>query len=427
MQPPAAPDHASPTAGPPAAGFRAAQWRMLLATMFCYLFYYTGRQNFGWAIPGIRQQLGLAEDMVGWFGTAVLWTYALGQAINGNLGDKFGGRRMVSFGAFASCGLNWVTSFGQSFWTLLLPWGLNGYVQSFAWAPGSRVLANWWPRRERGRAFGLYMFAAGFSSVLTYGLCILVLRYASWVWVFRLPVLLLLVGGILYYIVVRDRPEDLGYPPIGDASDPAAFGSDESSIARYRHVLGNVPFLAACVSMGFQSAARYGLLFWIPSHYLGLSCENGFGTAWIALALPIGMATGAVVGGQVSDRLFHANRTWPIGLFLTAGAIVSLAAYLVPAAHRMVGLGLLFIAGFCIYAPQASFWPLCPEMLGLSRAGTGVGIMDMFAYAFAGLAQPLIGWTIKASGQTAAAFLVVAASSLIGAVCIVGARSRGVD
>ena len=27
-------------AGQPQAGFRAAQWRILLATMFCYLFFY---------------------------------------------------------------------------------------------------------------------------------------------------------------------------------------------------------------------------------------------------------------------------------------------------------------------------------------------------------------------------------------------------
>jgi MFS transporter, OPA family, glycerol-3-phosphate transporter len=395
---------------------------MLLATMFCYLFYYTGRQNFGWAIPGIREQLGIGEDQVGWFATAVLWTYALGQVINGNLGDKFGGRRMVSFGAIASCALNWITSFGSSFWTLLIPWGLNGYAQSFGWAPGSRVLANWWPRDQRGRAFGWYMFAAGFSSVLTYGLCILVLKYATWVWIFRLPVLLLLVGGVLYYLVVRDRPEDLGYPSIDDTPEGSPPEAEESLWDRYRCVLHHVPFLAACVSIGFQSAARYGLLFWIPSHYLGASWKDRPEMAWIALALPIGMAAGAVVGGQVSDQWFHANRIWPIAIFMTLGVMISLAAYAVPIEHRAIGLVLLFLAGFCVYAPQASFWPLCPEMLGLRRAGTGVGIMDTFAYAFAGLAQPLIGWAVMTSRQTAAAFLIVAASSLLSALCILGAR-----
>ena len=61
-------------------GFRAAQWRMLLATMFCYLFYYTGRQTFGFAIPGIEAELGLTKETLGWVSTSMLWSYAVGQA-----------------------------------------------------------------------------------------------------------------------------------------------------------------------------------------------------------------------------------------------------------------------------------------------------------------------------------------------------------
>ncbi|MBT7908965.1 MAG: MFS transporter, partial [Verrucomicrobia bacterium] len=40
--------------------FRRAQLRMLLATMFCYLFFYTGRQTAGFAIPGIHEELGIS-------------------------------------------------------------------------------------------------------------------------------------------------------------------------------------------------------------------------------------------------------------------------------------------------------------------------------------------------------------------------------
>ena len=57
-------------ASPPGA-FRRAQWRMLLATMFCYLFYYTGRQTIGFAIPGIEAELGLRKDQLGWFSAAM--------------------------------------------------------------------------------------------------------------------------------------------------------------------------------------------------------------------------------------------------------------------------------------------------------------------------------------------------------------------
>jgi hypothetical protein len=79
--------------------FRFAQWRMLLAAMLCYLFFYTGRQTFGFAIPGIQAEFGFTKEHLGWVSAAMLWAYAIGQTINGNLADKFGGRRIMTLGA----------------------------------------------------------------------------------------------------------------------------------------------------------------------------------------------------------------------------------------------------------------------------------------------------------------------------------------
>ena len=164
-----------PAIAQPARAFRRAQWRMLLATMLCYLFYYTGRQTMGFAIPGIEAELGLQKDQLGWLTAVLFWVYALGQGINGNLADRLGGRRMMSFGAIVSCGLNWVVSFGVGFGTLLVPWSLNGYVQAMGWAPGCKLVSNWWSRDERGMTFGLLVFAAGLASVLAYVTSLLVI------------------------------------------------------------------------------------------------------------------------------------------------------------------------------------------------------------------------------------------------------------
>src|SRR5690606_16641977 len=128
---------------------------------------------------------------------------------------KFGGRRMMTIGAVTSCGLNWITSFGVSAATLSVPWTANGFAQSMGWAPGSRVLANWWSAEERGKVYGLYVFAAGMSSVLAYTTStVLIELEMDWRGIFRLPVLLLLFGGLVYYLLVRDRPEQLGFPPL---------------------------------------------------------------------------------------------------------------------------------------------------------------------------------------------------------------------
>ena len=43
-------------------GFLRARRLSLGAVMFCYLFYDTGRQTFGFAIPGMQAELGLSKQ-----------------------------------------------------------------------------------------------------------------------------------------------------------------------------------------------------------------------------------------------------------------------------------------------------------------------------------------------------------------------------
>ena len=421
---------------PEPAKYGRAKWRILLATMACYLFYYTGRQTFGFAIPGIEEELGLSKTVLGYFGTALLWSYAVGQAISGNLGDKYGGRLMMSLGALLSCGLNWMVSFGDGFRSLFIPWVGNGFAQSMGWAPGSRVLSNWWGYHERGRAFGLYMFAAGMSSILAFVTPLIILKTLGleWRWIFRLPVLLLLAGGLIYYLIVRDRPEDLGFQsPSGpdEESLPATHSgpkkSGESSLQRYKTVLANRRFLAASIGIGFQSAARYGLLLWVPVHFLGKDWKNpDSGTAWMSIALPVGMALGAVAGGWVTDKVFNSIRWKLISSFMGLAALASMVMYFLPK-DNSGGIMVLFLCGFFVYGSQSAFWALCPDLLGPERSGTGVGIMDFFAYLFAGIATPLIGNMIEKHqvmdtvtgnmvDHTALVFPVVAAACIACAV-----------
>ncbi|MBX3412116.1 MAG: MFS transporter [Pirellulales bacterium] len=403
--------------------FRRAQWRMLLAVMGCYLFYYTGRQNFGFINRALQSELGLSATDVGTIGGGMLLAYGLGQAVNGGLADRFGTRRMMTLGALASAALNWAASFAGGYTSLLLCWTANGYAQSFGWAPGSKLIAEWWRSDERGRAFGFYTLAAGFSSVLTFALCLGVLYVLDWRWVLRLPVLLLVVAGLAFYRVARDRPQDLGFPPLEEEADElvspvVSHAPQESFAERYVAVLTNGRFLVACAALGLESVARYGLLFWVPAHYLGEHWKQEPGAAWITLALPIGMALEAVTSGQISDRLFGGNRARPIAIWLALAAVVVLALAQVPREQTTLGLALLFLAGFLVYGPQACFWALCPDLLGRSRAGTGVGVMDAFAYGFAALGEVAIGRTIDAYQETGVMFYIVAGCCAAGAAII---------
>ena len=403
--------------------FRKYQWRILLAVMFCYLFFYTGRQNFGWAIHGIALEFNVTKQTIGWAGAAMLWAYSLGQFFNGNLADKFGSRRMIVLGGILSVLMNWATSYATAYWMVIVFWALNGFGQSLGWAPGSRLLANWWGAKERGKAYGFYVFAAGCSSILIYLLSIMLLDVfeLDWRWLFRLPVVLLFLGCTVFYLMVRDKPEDLGFPPIMEDSKFKIPAEGETSLERYKNVLKNKKFILACISMGFQNMARYGLLVWVPVYYLGTGL-NGSANLYVTLALPCGMALGAIFFGQLSDRIFNSNRSKPIAISMTLAGFVVLFLYLVPQINLLWGLILMFATGFLVYGPRSCFWPLSPDLLGVKRSGTGSGVMNAYAYAFAGAGEPFIGYMVDVTKEQNIVFVIAALVCFLSAVIILFVR-----
>lgn len=395
--------------------FRQQQWRMLLATMFCYLFFYTGRHNFGWAAKGLASDLGISFTMVGWISSAMLIGYAIGQLINGNLADRFSARKMILIGAILSVAANFAISFSRSYNLILFLWAINGYFQSMAWAPGSRIISNWWSKEERGKAFGYYTMAAGSSSIVTFLLSILIIQQnSSWHFLFRVPVLFLLVAAIIFYFLTRNKPSDIGFDDLYEDTK----SNDTNWKERYKAVLTNRKFMIASLAIGFESMARYGLIVWVPVHYLGSDWKDNPHYLWATLLMPAGMALGAFSFGNISDKFFNRDRPASIRMGMLVSAFLSFFIFLVPVNSLVISGMLMFFAGFFVYGPQANFWPMSPDLLGEKYVGTGVGIMNMCAYLFAALGEPLLGYIIDITGNTGSAFIAIMVICLVCAFII---------
>ncbi len=388
------------------------RWEMLLLTMFCYLFFYTGRHNFGWAAHQLAETLGVSYEKIGWISFAMLIGYAAGQLINGNLADRFSPKHMIAVGGLLSVLANVLISFSDSFTVILVLWSLNGYFQSMAWASGSRIISNWWHDGDRGLAFGLYTMAAGLSSVITYLFSILLIG-ESWRNLFRIPVLFLAMAVVIFFIFVKNGPDQPKEKELHTTSPQTGWWEG------YRHVLQNGKFLVVCLSLGFQSMARYALIFWIPLYFIGAGNTNAAPALWISLLLPIGMAMGAVSFGFISDRVFASNRIISICIGMLMCSVVALSLYFVPVKSNILLCPMVFFAGFFAYGPQANFWPLSPELLGQRYVGTGIGIMNTVAYLFAAIGEPLMGKIIDTTGNRSVIFLAVAFISLLSALTII--------
>jgi OPA family glycerol-3-phosphate transporter-like MFS transporter len=391
-------------AAPASSTYVRLKWQVLLAAMIVYASFYTGRQNFGFAAKFLAQDLHLSATQLGLISTGLLLAYAMGGLGSGFLADRFGARYIVSTGALLSCLLNWMTSFGHNFWQILIPWILNGFAQSLGWAPCTKLVANWWPGKQRGTAVGLMLFAASSSSFLTYLLCLASLELHNWRYVFRLPVLVTIPAAIVFLVFAINKPggEELaGF----ETSEPLSFKD------AYGPLFRNGRFLLLAGSIGFESAARYGLLIWMPVHLLG----NLQGGKWLTLLLPLGMAAGAATTGVLTDRVFPRNRALPVVLLMTLGAFMVMALYATPRSNAPATCILLLLAGFSVYSPQAAYWALGPELSGAGRSGTATGMMDANAYVFAALGEVLIGRMVDLTGTTAAIFPIIASACLLAA------------
>lgn len=384
---------------------------MLLVTMLCYLFFYTGRHNFGWAVKGMVASLNIPYSTIGWISFCMLIGYAIGQFINGNLADRLSPKLMVVAGAYLSILTNIAISFSNSAMVIMILWGLNGFFQSMAWAPGAKLINNWWDEHERGKAFGFYTMAAGLSSAVTYLISIILLQQGiEWRMLFRLPVLLLLVSATIFLIIAKDKPE-------AEANEVKALNTEPEVdwLDRYKEAFKNRKFLFTSLAFGFESMARYGLIFWVPVHFLGKNWKDNPGNIWVTFLLPIGMGIGALCFGILSDTFFKGNRLKAIVVGMSASAVLSLLIFFVPAQQLVLSGILMLLTGFFVYGPQACFWPLSPDMLGSKLTGTGVGIMNMCGYLFAAVGEPFLGYVIDITGDSNNIFIVTALACLLSA------------
>jgi len=361
-------------------------------------------------------ELGISYQQIGWISFSMLMGYAIGQLINGNLADRLSPKIMILMGGFFSIVCNMAISFAASYESILILWTLNGYFQSMAWGAGSKLISNWWNSNERGKAFGFYTMAAGSSSVLTFFMALLLVHQEqSWRTLFRYPILFLFFALILFLIIARSHPSLKGFTLESAVNKQDHIGKLDWKES-YIEVFGNKKFLIASVAIGFQSMARYGLIFWVPIHFLGNNYKESTGNLWLTLLIPIGMAVGAISFGYISDLLFHKNRSKSIRMGMLCSCAIALLIYFIPTPHHIFASILMFAAGFFVYGPQANFWTLSPDILGTKLVGTGIGVMNMFAYVFAAIGEPIFGKIIDSTGNTSNIFLVVA---IICALCAI--------
>ncbi len=412
---------------------RYRRWRLQIfaVTWLAYASFYFVRKSFAVAKVAFDDDatIRFTKEQMGQVDAAYLATYSLGQFLWGPLSDRFGARRVVLLGM----GLAILTAVLSGMSTALMMFVVlavtQGIAQSSGWSPLVKNMSSWFSFRERGTVMGVWCtnFAVGgFVASILAGTAIAIAarwpwaeRMGAWRFGFFVPAAVLFGVWVLFFLLQRDKPEDVGLPPIeqyhGEPQQVVEKGdrpSDEpeGSWKIVAEVLQSPVVWMLAIGYFSLKLTRYTFLFWGPKYVNETLGSGASEAAWISALFEIGGPLGVFVSGYLSDRLFQSRRV-PIAIISLGllGAVLYLANQWT---LGKVGVGVFFFfAGFFLFGPDAILSGTAAMDFGTKKgAGTAAGFINGIGSIGAVFGGYVPGWiasdTQSASGQAARRWLL---------------------
>lgn len=396
--------------------FKKFAWRALVIFSILYSFVYCGRLNLGLAIPVMNEEMGWSLSKLGILSSVVFWTYGFGHLINGRLSEIIGPKLMIILGVILTVLANLLVSIQNSFLIIAIIWGFNGYFQSMIWSPGLSFLSKWWIGSSRGFANGFATGSTALSSVVVWMsvyLAFLLFPEAGWRAAFTFPLIFMALFVIIFVLLVKDKPSDLGLKEYQEPDKDIAKQEEEmknillekGKLYPYLFLVKQWKFSLWLVIIAFSSLARYGLLTWIPSYYVRVFETNIKDGLLGTVGLPMGMACGAIIVPWLTDKYCPKNRNIAVVICSLCAALVVIGFSQTPPSI-LAGV-LLFFAGFFVYSINGIAWVYATDVGGRVFSGTAAGILDWSAYMGAATQSIVFGSWLSGSDNWNNMFLAI--------------------
>lgn len=419
------------------------RYQVFLGIFIGYAGFYLIRNNVSLVSAILKEYDILNVVGIGIVSNAVLFAYGLSKFFMAMLSDRANARYFMPIGLALSACMNLLVAFVPAisasvglFATIMF---INGWFQGMGWPPSGRVLVHWFSTTERGWMTSIWNCAhnvggAGVGAISAWALSRFASSESDWTPAFWAPAIAALVVALIAFLMIRDRPEAVGLPPIEQwRNDPAKVEVKDGSGMTwkemlFKHVLTNRVVVLLALTNVFVYTLRYGVLNWIPVYLTdqihGANITDGIiGFAIYELAGIVG----TLLCGLVSDKVFKGWRSGAGLLFLGGVGFAILAYWLMPATAPMwVFYLLIALIGGLIYGPVMLIGLQAIDLSPRNVAGTAAGFTGLFGYLLgATLASTGVGLMIQFFGWnvTYAALVGIVVLSLI-LMWIVGKDER---
>jgi len=386
---------------------------VLFLTWLLFSMYYVNRFNYSPMIPLLKADLGISNTQAGWLMAIFFIAYTIFQLPSGFLGDRFGPRRALTWGAVVSIAGNLIFSQATSFGILALGQLANGLGQSMGWTSSLKLIVSWFPRSRRATAIGLFATCVTAGSSVGIRLSGLLGDHLGWRSSFIIPPVLLAIVALLFWMLVKDNPGEKGLPEFDDeillerqiANDPRS----RLSLVLSNRILWSVALVYFCFVY-----VQFGCLVWIPSFLkegYAMSVERA--STISALVLLPGVFA-SPLAGLLSDHYFGGRRK---PLIIMGMFILALSTFLLSREVSItLAAGLLTIVGLMIIMPDVLLAAYPSDILSRKLSATGMGFLTTFTSIAGIITTPLSGKIIDLFDSYAAVFSSFAVVALAGAL-----------
>ncbi|MDH0868247.1 MFS transporter [Mitsuaria sp. GD03876] len=400
---------------------------------------YADRATVGVAGPVLSKELGIDAVQMGFIFSAFSWSYVLGQLPGGWLLDKFGAKQVYAWsillwslftmlqGTVHHMGMD-ATLFGLplAVSALFLMRLMVGLAESPSFPANGRMVAAWFPVKERGTASAIFNSAQYFATVLFAPIMAWIVHVLGWSEVFYFMGGLGILMSVVWMRTMHNSPAE--HPGIGAAErehieaggallagGAAAKAASGPKLAYLKQLLGNRMLLGVYIAQYCVNVLTYFFLTWFPVYLVkerGMSVLN----AGIVAALPAicGFA-GGVLGGVISDWLLRRGHslTFARKLPIVVGMLLStsmIACNYVGIEAVVVGIMALAFFGKGL---GALGWAVVSDTSPKEIAGLSGALFNTFGNV-AGIVTPIvIGYIVQTTHSFNGALVFVGAHALV--------------
>ncbi|QKN80403.1 MFS transporter [Scandinavium goeteborgense] len=398
---------------------------------------YADRATLSIAGTEVAKELQLSAVSMGYIFSAFGWAYLLMQIPGGWLLDKFGSKKVYSYSLFFWSLFTFMQGFVGVFpiaWAGISMFFMRfmlGFSEAPSFPANARIVAAWFPTKERGTASAIFNSAQYFSLAIFSPLLGWLTFAWGWEHVFTVMGVIGFVLTALWVKLIHnptDHPrmseQELKYISDGgavvdmDHKKPGA-ASNGPKMHYIKQLLTNRMMLGVFFGQYFINTITWFFLTWFPIY---LVQDKGMSILKVGLVASIpalcGFA-GGVLGGVFSDALIKRGhsitfaRKVPIVLGMLLASTIILCNYTDNTVLVVALMALAFFGkGF-----GALGWPVISDTAPKEIVGLCGGVFNVFGNVASIVTPLVIGYLVSELHSFNAALVFVGCSALMAMVC----------